>query len=411
MIKLLTITEYETIYCGTQDNFEEKTISKKHFDSLESLILSKSNNDDTPQIMKISQVNHQKVIKAQQYVGLIQLKDGFQIEILPKIYDNDNIKDVKTILFEMLKSILNISYKKGNISNLDVDNITIFEVFIRMFIDEVKNIIDYGISSNYEEVFSNETFFNGKLLLEKHLLENRVHKERFFIQHDVFTPNCSENKIIKSTLMLLYSITQDSNNKKSIYQMLQYFDTVEPSKNYDLDFSRCRNNHTYDTILNIAKVFLQNKSFSNYHGDSITYALLFPMNDIFEKYVSNIIKKRYPQYDIAIQDSSKYLFENPKRFNLRPDIVLKEKSYVKYIIDTKWKILDHTKNNYGINIQDMYQMYVYSRAFNCNDIILLYPKPSHKIEETTYHTNDDVSIKVKFIDLYKIICNHKQSKI
>lgn len=409
MLKPLTVMEYETIYCGNQDSIEERTISQEHFSSLENLILS--NDDDTPQIMKISQVNHRKVIKVQQYVGLIQLKDGFQIEILPKICTSGNIQDVKKIFLEMLKSVLNISYKRANVSSLDVANITIFDVFIRMFIDEVKNIIDYGISYNYQDIYSNERFFNGKLLLEKHLLENCIHKERFFIQHDTFTPNCSENKLIKSTLILLYGITKDSNNKKDIYQILQYFDTVEPSKNYDLDFSKCRNNHTYDIALNIAKVFLKNKSFTNYHGDSITYALLFPMSSIFEKYVSKIVLKMYPQYDITVQDTSKYLFENTKRFNLRPDIVLREHSNVRYIIDTKWKILDHNKSTYGIDIQDMYQMYAYSKAFKCNDIILLYPKPSHSIEETSYYTSDGVSISIRFIDLHEIVYKHNQDKI
>lgn len=403
----MVITEHEYLYCGTTDNLLNRTLSEKHFGMLESFILSNTNND-TYQIMKLSQKANRKIIKVQEYVGLIQLKDGFQIEILPKIHTNNNdISTTKRIFLEMLQSVFKLNLKKFSIANVGVVKNTIFEVFIETFISEVENILKFGLYSNYEEISANENFLSGKLLISKNLCENYIHKEKFFIQYDVFSENCSENRLIKSTLLLLKDISNGI-NRSSIVKLLNHFHSIKPSRNYSMDFSNCtrnRNNYLYENALNFAKVFLSHRGFSTFSGNTVSYALLFSMNDIFEKYVANLIKKSYLQYDVTIQDTSKYLFEGfTKRFNLRPDIVIRENSKVKYILDTKWKLL----SKHDVDIQDMYQMYTYSKRFNCTEVILLYPKTEGiSIEETSYHTDDGTSISIEFIDLNEVVLEKK----
>jgi 5-methylcytosine-specific restriction enzyme subunit McrC len=76
--------------------------------------------------------------------------------------------------------------------------------------------------------------------------------------------NRPENKILKSTLAYLHAHTRSSRNKKDIKNLLSIFSEVEPSVNYDADFSRIvldRNTKAYSTALNWARVFLKKKSF------------------------------------------------------------------------------------------------------------------------------------------------------
>ena len=44
------------------------------------------------------------------------------------------------------------------------------------------------------------------------------------------------------------------------------------------------------------------------------------------------------------------------------------------VLDTKWKIVDNQKNNYGLLQSDLYQIYAYGKKYNSNDIYLIYPK-------------------------------------
>ena len=122
-----------------------------------------------------------------------------------------------------------------------------------------------------------------------------------------------------------------------------------------------RNKKDYTTALLWSKIFLMGKSFTSFSGSKIAFALLFPMEKLFESYVAEILRKNLNKslYSISIQDKTYHLFDKPnKKFLLKPDIVVKNKKNNDiFILDTKWKLLSNQKSNYGISQSDMYQMY------------------------------------------------------
>ena len=85
-------------------------------------------------------------------------------------------------------------------------------------------------------------------------------------------------------------------------------------------------------ILKWCKVHLLNKSFTTFTGSEVAYALLFPMEKVFETYFASILKNHIDtSYQIKLQDKSYHLFDVPKKFNLQPDIVLKMKKSIQDI--------------------------------------------------------------------------------
>jgi 5-methylcytosine-specific restriction enzyme subunit McrC len=77
------------------------------------------------------------------------------------------------------------------------------------------------------------------------------------------------------------------------------------------------------------------------------------MNRIFEDYVAYKMKKQYPNLLIKTQHSSEHLLTMPrKQFSLRPDLMLNDNA----IGDTKWKLVDSNKRNYGLSQNDLYQI-------------------------------------------------------
>ncbi|NCB12840.1 MAG: hypothetical protein EOM78_14560 [Erysipelotrichia bacterium] len=103
---------------------------------------------------------------------------------------------------------------------------------------------------------------------------------------------------------------------------------VYVSLNYDSDFHKVsidRAMKDYELILKWSKIFLKNKSFSTFAGESASRALLFPMEKLFEGYVAKYIKRVFgdSSWTIQTQDKGYYLFDDPSnKFALKPDIVI-----------------------------------------------------------------------------------------
>jgi 5-methylcytosine-specific restriction enzyme subunit McrC len=355
-----------------------------------------------------------KIITARNYVGLVIMKDGTAIEILPKIYSKGEVDScvTKKVFLEMLKTVKEVPYKTFNVSSLKAEHINLFEIFIRMFIEEVYAIVKGGLKTSYLSYSGNESFFKGKLLVLKHIKHNMCHKERIYVEYDVLSPNRPENKLIKSTLQLLQKHTTNSKNKKDLSNLMASFVGIDVSRNPHHDFSlyvKNRNMSGYDTALKWCKVFLLNKSFTAFAGSELAYALLFPMEYVFECYVAAKLKKVLDKekYSISIQDKSNYLFDYPsKKFALKPDIVLKDNtSGKKIVLDTKWKLLAPCYPNFGISQADMYQMYAYGKKYAAHKVILLYPWNENVrglSGEVSFSSNDGVFVNVMFVDLMNI---------
>mgnify|MGYP003323011655 CR=1 FL=1 len=109
-------------------------------------------------------------------------------------------KPAAPILIEMLKTLKRTPFKSFQTTSINTDKISIFEIFIRMFIDEVFGIVKRGLRSGYESIQANERFFKGKLLFNKQVKYNYAHNERSYVEYDEFNLNRAENKLIKSTL-------------------------------------------------------------------------------------------------------------------------------------------------------------------------------------------------------------------
>lgn len=412
MRKTHQISEYGSFISSEREGYY--TLEKKTFEQLENFILSNKNKEtDALELMSISaKKGIGKVITAKNYVGIISMKDGTTIEILPKIFSKslDNILQVKKLLVDMLKSLRNSPYKSLQTSQLDVEKMDIFEIFIRMFLDEVLFIVKRGLKSSYETVSKNETVFKGKLLFSQQIRHNFAHKERVYVEFDEFNNNRPENKLIKSTLLYLYRQTTSVKNKNDIKTLLNAFAEVEPSSNYENDYSKFspdRNMKDYSTALLWCRVFLMGKSFTSFSGSNLAFALLFPMEKLFESYIETQMRKVLDstKYKLSAQDKTYHLFTIPSnKFLIKPDIVVKRKvDDAVFICDTKWKILSDTKANHGISQSDMYQMYVYQKKYSAKQTTLIYPLTDKIAEkDICFEYEDDTIVRVRFVDLLDI---------
>ena len=412
----IIITEYESLIAGKKAQ-GYKTLPERTFNQLEEFILSSRSKDtDALELMSLSaKKGIGKVITAKNYVGVIAMKDGTVIEILPKIFsaatDDSSGSRTKCLLLDMLKTLRTSPYKTLQATNLNIEKMNVLEIFIRAFIDEVFFIAKRGLKCSYETVEENPAVFRGKMKFSQQIRFNQVHRERSYVEYDVFTVNRPENRLLKATLEHLYMHSSSSKNRNDIKTLLSIFGDVEASVDYKSDFIKYvpdRNMKAYETALRWSRVFLEGKSFTSFSGSEIALALLYPMETLFESYIAALLKKKLyaPMCSGSTQDKRFHLFDEPsKKFLMKPDIVITRKAdNAVFIMDTKWKILSDEKANYGISQADMYQMYAYQKKYQAKHVTLVYPMPNGLTvdEEIHFQSKDGVCVHICYIDLFNV---------
>lgn len=420
-METIQIREYGTFVVGEKNGNNvggNIALTKRTFEQLENFILANSCKEtDALELMGLSaRRGVGKIITAKNYVGIITMNDGTTIEILPKVYsaieDDANASRTKKLLLDMLKTLRDAPYKALQTTNVNIEKMNIFEIFIRMFVDEVFFIVKRGLKCSYESIEENATFFRGKMKFSQQIRHNYIHKERSYVEYDAFTVNRPENRLLKATLQYLYRHSTSSKNRNDLKLLLNAFGEVEASVDYKSDFSKYvpdRNTKDYATALLWARVFLMGKSFTSFAGSEVALALLFPMETLFESYIATLLRRNLDTsiFTVSAQDRSYHLFEQPNAvFQMKPDIVITNKVQNSvFIMDTKWKILSEEKANYGISQADMYQMYAYQKKYNANSVTLLYPKTDQVQENNIEYReiyNDGVVVRVRFVDLFDV---------
>ena len=417
MKKTLVVKEYDQII--NEKNKEEwmnvHTLPEETFNNFKIFIEEFNTELTESDALDFMRVGYKRdygdILSIRNYVGLIQMNDGTQIEVLPKISFDDSDKTAKEVFIKMLRSLKEFSGKVFNSASLNVDRMNLYEIFISMYLQEVRYLVKKGIKSSYENKQDNLRVYKGKLKVKEQLRFNLIHKEKFYVEYDEYTTNRPENRLIKSTLLKLQRLSNYIENIREIKNLLNSFELVETSSNYDRDFSQVvinRSNKEYETIMNWSRVFLYNKSFTTFSGNTTARALLFPMERIFESFVSSELQKetRSTHWSMSTQDRGLFLFDEPEKFSLRPDIVVTKENNDRVILDTKWKaLINNERSNYGVSQADMYQMYAYAKKYDSNKVFVIYPLNQEMViyaDNGIEFKSDEISVKILFFDLLNI---------
>ena len=418
MKRLLEVREFDRITCNPDFKAEYQYLPEPVFRDLEAFIHAFAGDEahaDALDFLRISfHRNVGDLISVNNYVGLIQMHNGYQVQVLPKIDFDDDPDDegraTKRVFLRMLRSMKDFPSKVFNEANLKTDRMTLYDIFINMYLQEVRTLVKRGLKSAYVTREDNLNLCKGKLVVARQIRQNAAHGERFYVRYDEYLVDRAENRLVKATLLKLRGMTGSAENQKEICRLLTAFEMVSPSVNHPKDFSRVaidRNTQDYDILMRWSRVFLLNKSFTTFSGGHSARALLFPMEKVFEAYVARELKQALADlgWEVVTQDKGCYLFDSPRQFALRPDIVITRRDGSKIILDTKWKsLVDDRRINYGIAQADMYQMYAYSKKYGTPEIWLLYPlnRQMRGHPQIAFDSADGVNVRLFFVDVAHI---------
>lgn len=383
------------------------SIPDKDFDALKQFIFD--NNESSDFALNYFYKNHRETIRVNNFVGVIETKNGLTIEVLPKIYQQENPENLRRIFLQMLRYLKKSPFKSINPAHLKTKKFPVFEIFITAFLDELDRIVKKGLKNFYTEREDNLNCVKGRIMFSLHVSKNLIHKQKMYVTYDEFSVDIPQNRILKSTIVYLLSKTKLYKNKIRLNQYFKLWDLIPQSSNIEADLLSIKVNNRlythYEKALQWAKIFLKGESFTNFKGKSLNTAILFPMERIFEDYVAAMFAK-YSTGNLKVikQDRRNYLvdkhIENGK-FRLKPDIVIEKNNKPVAILDTKWKEINQYKpeKNYLISQSDMYQLYAYGKKYeNKPALFLIYPKTEHfeSIDAFIYEESNLVLKAVSF---------------
>lgn len=368
-------------------------------------------------LLEPSGEGEERILKAKGFAGVIVLKNGTQFEVLPalSVISKEGVRlSEKHMLLEMMKANPALPLGDYNINTMAAERLNIFETFVLSFVNDCFGIINDGLKQSYTPYENNENFLKGKVIYNKHATKNFAHKDKFYVQYDIFTINRAENRLIKSTLKFLRNITSSGRTRNKIDILLANFDGVDYSMNYTQDFAACVHDRSmirYRGALRWAEIFLLKMSgISMAMGRNINYSVMLPTEQLFDCYISSVLNKVIDRSNFSIEIQHKiYPILNRKvpNINQKPGMFLTRKfDKHRVIIDAKWQSLDPEQENYGIKDIDIYNAYNMQEVYNAATVYYLYPLTEIiRGSEPNIVFRDDEGIilgRVCFIDLSDI---------
>ena len=145
------------------------------------------------------------------YVGVIQVGDLI-IEIIPKADNNPNEekKDKwRNVLLNMLRECKIIKIDSVSDANLKIRNSSMIDLFFHKFLAEVEHIVHTDLVKNYRKLDGLLNVIKGKILFDKNITKNPVHKEKVYIRFQIYDKNNLLNRILKTALMVLLDNTKN----------------------------------------------------------------------------------------------------------------------------------------------------------------------------------------------------------
>lgn len=125
------------------------------------------------------------------YVGIIQV-GSLTIEIHPKADKTpDSLAQKKKwqgALIEMLRQTGFIRVASISAAHLRLRSSSLLDIYFEIFLAEVDELVHHGLVRKYRQNCGNLPTLKGRILFERHLTRNIVHRERFFTAHVFYCP-------------------------------------------------------------------------------------------------------------------------------------------------------------------------------------------------------------------------------
>ena len=279
----------------------------------------------------------------------------------------------------------------GELAALDTQRHDLLELLVGLFAGRLLAAVRRGLPHRYMQYEEDLKLLRGRLDITRQMTHLAVRPDRLACRFDELSLDTPLNRVLKAAVSRLARLTRSSANARKLAELAARFEPVRGSSDPLQEPVRLdRTNSAFHDLHLLARLFLAGEWQSTTGGRAAGFALLFPMNELFEQFIGKSLQRALAScrtVTVRLQDRRHYALTDadqrgPTRtdadrrkrlFNLKPDAVIETPQDGAIVVDTKWKRLKLDKKTLGVLESDVYQMLAYARAYGAVRLVLLYP--------------------------------------
>ena len=330
------------------------------------------------------EVGGRRWLRVDNYVGVLESPCGTRIEILPKhVTGETDVGTARRVLVNMLRHGLRLPGRDVGPTGLQTFDAPVSEWIIQQFLLELDHLVRRGLRFDYVAVEEELRYLRGRLRVGAQLRQPPGRQHLFQVEHQLFSPDRPENRLIASALMKAAKATRDPGNWRLAHELGHQLVDLECSRDITADLRRWSSDRLmahYRDIKPWCELILGDRNPLSALGEWRGRSLLFPMEKVFERYVEACLRALLPRGAVLrSQVASQWLCRTPTRrmFQLRPDFIV-ECEGERFVVDAKWKLIDSAgvESNYGLAQADFYQLFAYGQRYlqGRGRTALIYPR-------------------------------------
>lgn len=305
------------------------------------------------------------VLTARSVVGHLELPDGLQLHICPKVPLSN--------LFAMLDFVRSdgreLRFYPGEVRVDRVDEV--FKLMVRRLVAGVQHRLRQGLYRTYESRAEELAVVRGRIDTTASI--RRPAGVRIPCRFEEHTADNQDNRILAWTLWVVSrGACLGSDLRRPVDELVRTLEgevSLAPCTAMDcVGRVYHRLNEDYARLHGLCRFFLEHLSPAHAFGDRRMLPFLIDMPRLFERFVALSLKQGLAGRLLARSQES-LTFGDGRRLGFRFDLVLRDPTTgrVRTVLDTKYK------THQGTGAHDVEQVLAYAAALGCDDAVLVYP--------------------------------------
>jgi 5-methylcytosine-specific restriction enzyme subunit McrC len=330
------------------------------------------------------------VINPRQFVGVLTLPSGVSLTVQTKVPASN--------LFIMLA----VAYRLPSPFREQAARYDTIDEVLEFLVDEFIHLVDTriaaGLHRNYIEREDNLAAVRGRIAIAEDFRRNYILRQRVFCRFTEFSWDIPENQVIRQVAHLLTGWVSNPKRRLRLWQIDHLLAEVSPVQVPAALLDRFvydRLNADYESIHHLCRLFLHGASVSEHAGETPFRSFLLDMNQLFEQFVTEVLRNRAPQ-GMEVSDQYRAHLDEDRRLAIRPDLLVSRHGRPALVADCKYKRLD---DHEPFRHHDVYQALAYCTALGLDRGMLLYPQHEFPRSDNLAIRNRDVVIRHASIDL------------